>query len=453
MGYRLYEHQELAIQMMDANPQMGLFMDLGVGKTNVALFWTLRAYKRGEIQNALVICPASLVKSWEQAIDGMIAFDGITDKDVETMKRIVTISSFQKTYHAQKVKIGTSNGRDVMRRRISLRPEVDRPWGVVFVDESHCIGAHDSVQTKSAITLSRLARHRYIMTATPVHGASGRESFEKLYGQMQFLYQGRMWRNWTEFCGRYVTSWDRFHKPASWQVQACRRLMQNHAMVVRKEDCLDLPGFTQTDIACELQETKIYNDVRKGDYSKYGITVESAGGEYTKLLQIVSGSCKLGDGSIMQLRTAKDEALRTLLEGTDERMLIFCNYRASIDRVEHICRECGRDPLVYDGRSKRETWKDFQDGKGDVLILQYQSGSAGLNLQTCNICVYWEPCFSALLLEQSGGRIYRSGQDRHCSFYYLVTQGSIEQRVWREVKEGRDVSNKTLVDWAHGHEF
>lgn len=439
--------------MMDANPQMGLFMDLGVGKTNVALFWALRAYKRGEIASALVICPASLVKSWEQAIDGMAMFDEVTPKDVEDMRRIITIRSFQKTYHTERKRVGKRNGKDVYKRTIYLRDDVDRMWGAIFIDESHCIGAHDSVQTTTAITLSKLTKHRYIMTATPVHGASGRESFEKLYGQMQFLYQGRMWKNWTEFCGRYVRSWDRFNKPASWQVQACHKLMQNFAMVVRKEDCLDLPGFTQTDIPCELVESKMYKDVRKGDYSKYGISVEVAGGEYTKLLQIVSGSCKLGDGSTMELRTSKDEALKALLQGTDERMLIFCNYRASIDRVERICKECGREPLIYDGRSTRETWKDFQDGEGDVLILQYASGSAGLNLQTCCICVYFEPCFSALLLEQSGGRIYRTGQDRHCSFYYLVTQDSIEQRVWREVKEGRDVSNKTLIDWAHGRVF
>lgn len=454
MRMKLYEHQEVAITMMDSNECMGCFADLGTGKTNIALFWTLRAYRRGEASRVLVICPASLVPSWEQAIDDMIKFEGVSKHDVEMMKSIVTIRSFQKTYITEKVHIGKRNGMDAYRKVISLREDVDRIWSAIFVDESHCIGAHDSIQTKAAITLSKLAKRRYIMTATPVHGSAGRESFEKLYGQFQFMYQGRIWRNWTDFTTRYVTSWDRFHKPATWQVAQCRSLMQNHAMVIRKEDCLDLPGYSQIDMPCELLETKMYKDVLQGNIAPYGLEITVAGGQYLKLLQIVSGSCKQDEEHTMKLRTSKDDMLSDLLGGTEERMVIFCQYRASVDRVEALCKKAKKEVLVYDGRSKRETWKDFQSGKGDVLVLQYASGSAGLNLQNdCAICVYWEPCLSALQLEQSSGRIYRSGQTKHCSYYYFITKGTLEDKVWKEVRAGRDISNQTLIDWAHGEIF
>lgn len=459
--FKLYDHQEMVISMMDANEQMGIFAEIGTGKTNMALFWTLRAYKRKEISRVLVICPASLVKSWENAIEDMIDFEEVTKEDVDLMKNIVTIRSFQKTYRTEKVRIGKRNGLEAYRKVINLRDDVDRLWSAIIVDESHSIGAHDSIQTKAAITLSQLSKHRYIMTGTPVHGAAGRESFEKLYGQFQFLYKGKMWRNWTDFTTRYVTSWDRFHKPATWDVKSCHRLMQNHAVVIRAEDCIDLPGFTQMDVPCNLDSkaSKIYKDIRTGNCEPYGVTIPVAGGQYLKLLQIVSGSCKQDEDHTLNFPCSKDDVFLDLINSTDsKRFVVFCKYTASVDRVVELCKKAKKEVLVYDGRNSRKpgkkTWELFDDGKGDILVAQYASGSAGLNLQAdCYMCIFFEPCLSALQLEQAHGRIYRTGQKQHCVYYYLVTKKSLEERVWKEVKEGRDVSNQTLIDWAHDELF
>ncbi|MBQ7621617.1 MAG: DEAD/DEAH box helicase, partial [Candidatus Methanomethylophilaceae archaeon] len=375
------------------------------------------------------------------------------------MKNVITIRSFQKTYRSEKKLIGKRNGLDAYKKVLSLRDDVDRTWSAVFIDESHCIGAHNSVQTKAAITLSKLAKRRYIMTGTPVHGAAGRESFEKLYGQLQFLYQGRMWRNWTDFTTRYVTSWDRFHKPATWDVYSCHRLMQNHAIVLRAEDCLDLPGFTETDMPCIIdpKAQKIYRDIRSGNCAPYNVTIPVAGGQYLKLLQIVSGSCKQDDNGILTMPCSKDDMLIDILNGSEKRFVIFCKYRASVDRVADLCRKAKKEVLTFDGRTPKNgklPWEQFNEGKGDVLVVQYASGSAGLNIQTgCFACIFFEPCLSALKLEQAHGRIYRSGQKEHCVYYYLVTKNTLEERVWREVREGRDVSNQTLIDWANDEIF
>lgn len=418
----------------------------------MALDWVNDALKNKEIGSALVVCPASLVDSWGEAIDDMIKFDGYTEEDIKRLKSAVKICSFQKTYRTERTPVHHRDGMVTSRRSISLRPEVDREWGAVIIDEAHGIGAHNSVQTRAAIVLGKLAKHRFILTATPVHGGGGKEDFSKLYGEFQFLSGGRMWKNWSEFCTKYVTAVDKWYKPRDYNVEACRALMKQHAIVCRLEDCFDMPGKMEQEIKCKLVETVVYKDLRDGNLLPYGIDVEVAGGQYTKMLQVCSGSLKR-ESDTLHLKCSKDDVLENILIGTDEPVVIFCNFRASIDRCTDICRKIKRKYVVFDGRSSSDAWKAFSNGNVDVIICQYQSGGVGLNLQRAHIMVLFEPCMSALLLEQATGRIYRKGQNKKCIYYYLVTPGSVEKKVLDTVRSGVDVCTSMLDEWSASGEI
>ena len=418
----------------------------------MALDWINDALKKKEIGSALVVCPASLTDSWAEAIDDMVKFEGYTDADVRRLRSAVKIISYQKMYHSEREAKSHRDGQVTYKRTISLREDVDREWGAVIIDESHSIGAHNSVQTRAAITLGKLAKHKYILSATPTHGGGGKEDFSKLYGQFQFLSGGTMWRSWTEFCGKYVTSMDKWYNPKTYDVEACRALMKKHAIVCRLEDCFDMPGKLETDIKCKLMESKMYKDIKNGNLEPYGIDVEVAGAQYIKMLQICSGSMKR-ERDTMVLKCSKDDTLEEILTGTEEPVVIFCNFRASIDRCASICKKVKRKFTTFDGRSSSDAWKEFSTGRTDTIICQYQSGGVGLNLQRAHIMVMFEPCMSALLLEQAKGRIYRKGQDKRCVYYFLVTPNSIEKKVLDTVKSGVDVSNQMLDEWASQNLF
>ena len=444
----LADHQTYALEMMDANEYLANFYAPGCGKTAIAISWINRAFKDGRIRNALVVCPASLVGSWERSINTAAEFEGISDEDVANLKRIIHITSFQKVYKSERKEIRHRDGRRTYKRMLSLRPEVDRHWGVVIVDESHCIGSHSSIQTRACLTLSKLADHRYIMTGTPVAGGKGKEDFSKLYGQLKFL-DPEVFGSWTDFCNRYVTAFDRWFKPISYDISACRKLMQEYGIVARLEDCRDMPDKTDKMIPCELLEKKVYNDIKRGNILPYGIDIEASGSQYIKMLQICSGSMKR-EKDVLGLKTSKDEAISDLIEGTDDKVVVFCNYKASIDRVVAICRKLGRKVVSYDGRSKGNTWMEFQYGSADAIVCQYQKGGPGLDLFASHTMIFYEPCMSALLLEQSRARIWRTGQENHCIYNYLYTPGTIEEKVLTTVMRGVDVTNKMLEQWAHG---
>ena len=436
--------------MMDGNESLGIFYEAGCGKTMIALGWLYEALERGDIEDALIICPASLVDTWEQAIPKMLMFEGYTAEGVERVKNTLHITSFQKVYKSTISERSNSNGETECVRKVTLRPEVDKHWGAIIIDESHNIGAHNSVQTQSCITLSKLAKYRYIMSGTPISGGGGKEDFKKLYGQMLFLHPG-MWKNWTNFCNKFVTRYDEWFKPLTYNEEKCKKLMEDYSITARLRDCYDMPEYTDTEIICPLAEKKVYKDIAKGNILKYNISIDVSGAQYIKLRQICSGSLKTDDGSITEFKTSKDDALINILEGTDDKVVIFCNFRASVDRVEKICKKCGKETVVFDGRSKSPTWREFQFGTANALVCQYQSGGVGIDLFASATEIFFEPCTSSLLYEQSKARIMRKGQTKHCRYLIMTTPNTTEHDTWTCVRSGMDATDKTLEALAKLH--
>lgn len=444
--WHLAKHQELAVFMMDCNPCMGIFYDMGCGKTAIALTWILSHLRDHSIKDALVVCPASIVPSWGVAMDNMANFEGVTDDDVALLKERVKVTSYQKVYKSEKVPVNHRDGQTTYKKSVRLRDDIDKLWGAVFLDESHKAGAHDSITTKSVLTLAKLTSHRYIMSGTPVHGGGGKPDYKKLYGQLKFLDDG-VWKNWTDFCQRYVTKYNLWHQPIAYRDVECETLLHSYGIVCRLEDVFDMPGYSENTVPCELAEKKVYKDIQKGDFLKYGIDIEVAGAQYNKLLQIVSGSMKTDDET-MVFETSKDSALKDIAEGTEDKLVVFCRFRASIDRAARLLQDMGRKVVVYDGRAKKDAWKEFQYGDMDTIVCQYQSGSEGLDLFSAKLMVLYEPCFSAKDLEQAKRRIYRKGQTSPCVYYYLVTPKTIEAKVLETVRSGVDVTSEMLDKWA-----
>ena len=427
---------------MDSVGKLGLFYEPGTGKTITALTWIRNALRDGRIQDALVVAPASLVPNWEKDIDECTDFDHMTEEDKALLKEKVTIRSYQKLYHSSRDK--TTN-----RRRIALREDVDKKWGAIIIDESQALGGHSSVQTKVCLSMAPLAKYRFIMSGTPVHGSSkaGGEDLSKLYDQFKFL-EPSIWKNWTEWCKRYVQAMDRFYKPVKYDVEALHKLMSEMAISIRIDDCFDLPKELHTKIPCPLTEQKVYKEISKGITEKYGFEVRIAGGQFTKQLQLCSGSIKRDDGTVDTYTSAKDDVLRSLLDENPGPLVIFCKYTASIDRCYNIAKDMGRDPVIFDGRSVGPTWMEFAEGKKDVVIIQYAKGARGLNLQNADVEIFFEPCFSTEHLKQARARIRRPGQTQICRYLMLYTPGTVEQHALEDVLNGHDITADTFKRWS-----
>lgn len=442
----LGEHQTYASSMMDSVPQLGLYFEMRTGKTMCVLDWAYWSALRGDLKSLLITCPAQLVDNWSRAIDKMLQFDnGYTEEGINLLKSITHISSFQKLYHIKKTPIKHRDGNVEYKMTHPLREEVDQYWDAMVVDEAHQIGNHSSQNCKTCLLLSKLAKRRYILTGTPFSGGGGAEDFQKLYGQLKFL-DNSVWENWTDFKNRYVLSFDHWGNPRKYRKDELMELVKKYAIVCRQSDIHDLPETTDDIIRCEFTERKAYKDFQNGNLAPYNMTVANSGSIYTKLLQLCNGDVITDDG-VMKFKCGKDEALRTILSGTDDKVVIFCTHTAPIDRVYDICKTFGKT-AIYDGRSKDDPSLEFQNGDTKYLVAQYVCGSTGIDLFASHTMVFYEPTTSAVLLEQAKARIWKPYSDRKCGYYFLVSKGTMEEKVVQNVINGMDCPVDLLNKWA-----
>lgn len=458
--FKLAKHQQYASEMMENSYQLAIFYEAGTGKTMCVLDFLYLMFKeyiktRGKsgLKNALVICPASIVSSWESSIDKMLQFEGYTAHGVKEMHNLITIRSYQKTYQRVETQIKHRDGTIEKKKVLKIRPDILHEWGAIIIDESQGLGSHDSTQTKIALQMSYLTERRYILSGTPVSGGGGGEDFKKLYGQLKFL-DPDLWGSYKEFCAELVTGYDYFNKPCRYEVKKCRELMQNYGIVARLDACYDMPDSMDIPINVEISQKAIpvYRDILAGRVDTYNMEMKSGGSRYIKLLEIVSGFLKTEDPEPIEIPVTKPEALESVLDSTDDKVVVFCNFRHSIDVCEQICKKYG-STVVYDGRSARDTWRDFQYGDAKYLICQYQSGGVGIDLFASHTMVFYEPTVSSLLLEQSKARIRRKGQVHKCLYYWISTQGTIEQKAMDTVRSGVDVTREMLDEWAKKKEI
>lgn len=432
MTYQLADHQKRILALMEDREYLGIFAEAGTGKTMIALTYIYNNIIAGAITNALVVCPSSLISSWRLAIERMREF-GYDDFDVEIMKSYTYITSFRMLWKYMK-----RGGATVK----VLRETVDKDWDVAFIDESHRLGDPKSAQTKMALKLALRCKRRFIMTGTPDN-----THYVKLYGQMKFL-KPDIWRSYREFDNCYIWSKNVFHKPIRYDVESLEQLKRTYGTVVRLRECFDMPDSIDIDVPVDLGAQSVYDDFISNNMADYGIDVKVAGMGTMKAVQVCSGFYLDDNHVVTRLKNNKLDAMMTILEGIEDKVVIFANYRESIDVICEQLTKSGISHYRYDGTVSEPVWQKFQNDDTKVIVVQFQRGSEGIDLFASNCTIYYETTLQACLLEQSKARTMRKGQTRHCRYYFLYSQGTIEEKMMRSVRKGVDVSRQMLDDWA-----
>ena len=84
-----------------------------------------------------------------------------------------------------------------------------------------------------------------------------------------------------------------------------------------------------------------------------------------------------------------------------------------------ICKKLNKPVSIVSGDNR--DLKNYEAENDSVILVQYQAGAMGLNLQKSNKIIYFSLPLSSELFEQSKKRTHRIGQERTCLYYYLIT--------------------------------
>lgn len=432
---RLYRHQEIALSYMRSNNYFALFMEQGTGKTIPSLFRILDLLKSGKIEDALVVAPKSALGAWERDIE---LFD---DLDRDLLKSGITLINYDKVWRGDKY---------------------NRKYGCIILDEAHSIKNRTSRRSKFLLRIATLSDYRYILTGTPI----GNGQLENIWSLYCFLdpYLERGYPYSRIFGGSYRTFEDRYcilnmyHKPSSYvRVAELQEIINEHSYRVKKADCLDLPDKLPDEvIKVDLLEKDLYKRLAtESAILEYEILADNPLSRLVKLRQLASGHIKLNDGSIRDLKTDKLAVLDELIDGyeDDKKIVIFAEFKYSIGAISSLLTKKRIKHIILDGAQKDKTiWRRFQADKTiRVIVCQYQTASAGIDLFASDTIIYYEPTLRSNTLEQSRDRIHRTGQKSKCSYIHLLTKGTVEIDIYRALAGYSDFSEKLFSEYMDGY--
>jgi SNF2 family DNA or RNA helicase len=158
--------------------------------------------------------------------------------------------------------------------------------------------------------------------------------------------------------------------------------------------------------------------------------------------------------------TTKFSMLRTLIEtqsDSEHRWIVFCQFHDEMDilakylhklpRMRHVHKYSGK--LSQEQRDKiiQETKEPFTGEKTtDVLLVQLQAGSVGLNLQHFDRVAFLSPWWTAALMDQAVGRAVRIGQEKRVEVHHLRLKEEAVMNIDRFMIEKVD-AKRELCDW------
>lgn len=401
---KLMKHQKDVFEKTKEFNKCAFYMDMGLGKT----FIGSEKMKSLNAECNLIICQKSKLQDW---------YDHIKEYYPEYRPLI-----YKKQKDVNKYNVIIIN-YDLIHRRDDF---IDnrRPL-TLLLDESQNIKNKSAKRTMSIMKLK--ADNIILLSGTPVGG-----KYEELLTQCKLLgwtiTKESFWEKYVKF--KNVDFGGGFPIPIVTgykNIDGLKKKLSSYGVVFMKtEEAIELPDRTFININCE--NTKEYKEFDK--HNIVNIKDKTLIGEtlLTKLLYLRQLSSIYNN--------YKYDKLKDILESTTDRLVLFYNWKLEKEKLRKLISR----PLSFiDGSVKN--LDNYNNKSNSVTLVQYQSGSSGINLQKCNKVIYFSLPLSVMDYMQSAKRIHRIGQTSKCFYYHLITRNSIEINILNRLKKGEDYTN------------
>lgn len=422
----LMQHQEMILNLLSNDKGFAVFAEQGTGKTLPMLYHLTNLFMMGKIRDALVVAPLSALGSWQSDIKKL-------PKHRQSFCDRITFINYDK----------------LSRKDSKYREDITKSWGAIVLDEAHAIKDRTSNRTKYLLALSQYCEYRYILTGTPL----GNGRLEDFYTLMNFINPATF-KSWAEFAARYLTM---IRLPGSYVeiIKGYRNreellsIVAEHSIRVYKKDCLDLPEKLPDEVIyVECKEKKMYKQALDLFIEEFDIAMANGLVRLAKIRQLLSGHIKDDEGKTQLVKCDKLSALEELIESISNKTVVFCEFTESIHQISNMLDKKHIKHIILSGEQKDKfIWQRFQDEEDiQVIICQYGSANAGINLYKASHTIYYEPDLSTTVISQSKDRTHRYGVKNPCSYYWLITKDTMEEDIYKKLVSNEDFNKKALIE-------
>ncbi len=438
---RPYQQEGLDFLAWTASIGLGAVLadDMGLGKTLQALAWLAHMAEREPDGGAsLVVCPASVMHHWARE----------AARFTPKLRVLVLESGRDRVGHRANVAMHDL----VITNYALLRHDIDfwreLPLRAAILDEAQQIKNPSAAVTRAALELR--ARHRVALTGTPLENRA-----LDLWSIVSFVHPGFLGGR-SAFSARHDVPDAPPHRrrllSARLRPLLLRRLKQQVAQelparVEERVDCVLTAGQRRFYLS-ELGRARAFLGALLADPQGLERNRMPVLATLTRLRQICCHPTLAGgrDG----LGSGKFESLFELLEpllAEGHKVLLFSQF---VECLKLIQAEFERRSVPYHMLTGQTTRRErvvtafTEDPEPCVFLLSLRAGGLGLNLTAASYVILFDPWWNPAIEAQAIDRTHRIGQTRTVIAYRLLTEGTVEERIW-ELQQRKSALAKDLL--------
>lgn len=427
MIFKPHPYQQYCIDQVLQKPAIGLFLDMGLGKTSITLSAISELkYGRFEVQRVLVIAPKKVAEAtWQR--------EAAKWDNLKHLRFSTVLGSESKRIRA----LNTPADIYVVNRENVVwlvdYYKNDWPFDMVVCDEFSSFKSHRAKRFKA---LSAIRPH--IKRIVGLTGTPSPNGLEDLWSQVYLLDRGvRLGRYYTHFRERYFEPGRRSrdviyeYDPKDGAQDAVMSRIDDICISMKASDYLQLPECIYDDVPVVLspKAKKAYRELERTmilELPEGDIDVTSAAALSNKLQQLANGAIYDGDHEAHEIHYCKIEAFLELVEKLNgQHALVFYNFQHDRERLMTALKKTKLRCRIYKNADDEQAWND---GQVDILLAHPASTGYGLNLQQGGHHIIWFGLnWSLELYQQANKRLHRQGQEHPVIVHQLICVGTRDE--------------------------
>ena len=438
MKYTAHGYQKKATERILQQKRVGLFLDMGLGKTVITLTAIKELIEDFAIWKVLVIAPKRVAEdTWSREHEKWDHLSGLRISKVlgTPAQRMKALKAEADIYVI---------GRDNVKWLVELMGK-SWPFDMVVIDEISSFKNPSSQRFK--------ALRKVIPASDRVVGLTGTPSpngLMDLWAEIYLLDRGeRLGTTISAYREKYfragarngyiVYKWE----PYSYSQKEIERKISDICMSMSAEDYLELPERIDNEIKIRLseKEMKQYNQMERDQLLRIDdetVVALNAAAVMNKLLQMANGSVYADGGDVVRIHEKKLDALEEIIDTTGEPVLVFYSFRHDLEAIKK------RIPDARELESSEDIAR-WNQGEIPVLLCHPASVGYGLNLQDGgHVIVWYGLTWSLELYQQANARLFRQGQQKAVIIHHLIAEGTVDEQVMRALQH-KDTSQSALL--------
>lgn len=518
-----YAHQRQALERSYAAEAFALLMQMRTGKTKVIIDTATYLYSQGKIDAVVVVAPNGVHRNWvtdeipahsPDEVQARATYWASNGKKADRDRWEALLKPGPGSQ--QGLRYFTFNFEAIIKGRgHEAFRQVVKLFRVLLVsDESQRMKNHTAAVTKLLLAAAPHAEYRRIMTGTSITegpldlyaqfkfldphitGHQTFTSFRSTFGQteIQITGEGRVkLHSWCQRQGRPTPSKpskadvraarlrpgkDYFEKVTGYQrLDALREMIAPYSIVVRRQDCEDMPKIIDSTLFVELtpEQRRIYDEMLEDSVADLapppeyqGLTLDeqivamlsdrnrvraqNALGRLLRLQQILGGFVPDEAGQGHSIDSNRLKTTMYHLEDIPGKVILWARFRPELAALEAaLVEKYGREAVVaYHGGvsddDKMTAKHRFQnDDSCRYFVSNPASGGVGLPLYAADTMIYYSNSHSAEKRWQSEERATLAGK-HSIAVIDVVTQGTVDEAILTALHDKREVAD----DFADG---